>query len=120
MSSSVEREVNEALLAEVDADATVFVEAERIGDARALYDRGATYVIVTSHLAAERLSEYLELYATDRPAFEDAIARDIDDIRARRRRATRRLEDGDVGSRSGGDIDVDPLEDRRLGGEDDD
>ncbi|ELY57585.1 cation:proton antiporter [Natronolimnohabitans innermongolicus] len=85
LSSSVEREVNEALLREVGEDATVFVEAERIGDARTLYDRGATYVIMTSHLAAEKLSEYIELYVSDRASFDDAVARDVEGIRARKR-----------------------------------
>ncbi|SDQ88221.1 cation:proton antiporter [Natronobacterium texcoconense] len=95
LSSSVEREVNEALLAEVDDDATVFVEAERIDDARALYEQGATYVIMSTHLAAEKLSEYLELYVSDRAAFDEAVARDADGIEARRRRSAERLEEGD-------------------------
>ncbi len=117
LSSSVEREVNEALLAEVADDATVFVEAERIGDARALYDRGATYVIMTSHLAAEKLSEYVELYVTDRNAFDDAVARDVERVRGRHRRSADRLEarstridpastaDSDADGTSGGESD---------------
>ncbi|MDQ2049788.1 cation:proton antiporter [Natronolimnohabitans sp. A-GB9] len=95
LSSSVEREVNEALLAEVGDDATVFVEAERIDDARTLYDRGATYVIMTSHLAAEKVSEYVELYVTDRDAFEETIARDVERVNAQRRRSADRLENGE-------------------------
>jgi len=117
LSSSVEREVNEALLAEVADDATVFVEAERIGDARALYDRGATYVIMTSHLAAEKLSEYVELYVTDRNAFDDAVVRDVERVRGRHRRSADRLEarstridpastgDSDADGTSGGESD---------------
>ncbi len=114
LSSSVEREVNKALLAEVNEDATVFVEAERIDDARTLYDRGATYVIMTSHLAAEKLSEYVELYVTDQTSFDEAISRDIDAIEARQHRAVRRFEDDS-------DDDTEPLEDpnRRHGGESD-
>ncbi|AXR77757.1 cation:proton antiporter [Natrarchaeobaculum sulfurireducens] len=117
LSSSVEREVNEALLAEVADDATVFVEAERIGDARALYDRGATYVIMTSHLAAEKLTEYVELYVTNRDAFDDAVARDVERVRGQHRRSADRLEarerridpastaDPDVDETSGGEFD---------------
>ncbi|NGM69491.1 potassium transporter Kef [Natronolimnobius sp. AArcel1] len=114
LSSSVEREVNEALLAEVNEDATVFVEAERIDDARALYDRGATYVIMTSHLAAEKLSEYVELYVTDQTSFDEAISRDIDAIEARQHRAVRRFGDD-------AEDDTETLEDgdQRQGGESD-
>ncbi|ELY97477.1 sodium/hydrogen exchanger [Natrialba chahannaoensis JCM 10990] len=113
LSSSVEREVNEALLEEADDGATVFVEAERIGDARALYDRGATYVIMTSHLAAEKLSEYVGLYVTDRDTFDDAVARDKDRVMTQREEAGKRLENHETGP--GGEVsietdgDVDPV-----------
>ncbi|AGB39227.1 cation:proton antiporter [Natronococcus occultus] len=83
LSSSVEREVNEALLEEVDADADVFVEAERIDDARALYDRGATYVIMSTHLTAEMLAEYLERYLEDRSAFDETVNDDLERLRRR-------------------------------------
>ncbi|EMA47152.1 cation:proton antiporter [Halobiforma nitratireducens] len=106
LSSSVEREVNEALLGEVDEDATVFLEAERIADARALYDRGATYVIMNTHLAAEKLSEYVEQYVSDRAAFDAAIARDIEGIEARRQRAAERLEQGEREGDGGPDRDA--------------
>ncbi|MEY7849495.1 cation:proton antiporter [Natrarchaeobius sp. A-rgal3] len=121
LSSSVEREVNEALLAEVSNDATVFVEAERIDDARALYDRGATYVIMSTHLAAEKVSEYVELYVTDWEAFDDAVDRDVEGIETRRRRATRGLEGRDgAGNRetsAGLDATTDDGGDRKRGGE---
>jgi len=91
LSSSVEREVNEALLSEVADDATVFVEADRIDDARALYDLGADYVIMSTHLTAEKLATYVELHATDRAAFEGAIAGDIAEILARQRRSRDRF-----------------------------
>ncbi|SNR26185.1 cation:proton antiporter [Halorubrum vacuolatum] len=91
LSSSVEREVNEALLAEVADDATVFVEAERIDDARALYERGADYVIMSTHLTAEKLAEYVEAHTTDRHAFEEAIAGDLFEIAARQRRSRDRF-----------------------------
>ncbi|OIB59142.1 cation:proton antiporter [Natrialba sp. SSL1] len=77
LSSTVQPEVNKALLEEAPDDATVFVEAERIDDARELYDRGAAYVIMSTYLTAERLSEYIEQYVTDREAFERSIADDI-------------------------------------------
>jgi Kef-type K+ transport system membrane component KefB len=64
ISSSVEPALNKALLQEVD-DATVFVEAERVEDARELYDRGAHCVIMTPYLAADRLAEYLQAYVED-------------------------------------------------------
>ena len=81
LSSTVQPEVNKALLSEVDEEATVFVEAERIDDARELYDRGATYVVMSTYLNAEGLSGYLERFLTDRAAFEEAIERDVERIR---------------------------------------
>ncbi|WP_246084488.1 cation:proton antiporter [Salinadaptatus halalkaliphilus] len=116
LSSSVEREVNEALLEEVDDEATVFVEAERIDDARALYNRGATYVVMSTHMAAEKLSEYLELYVSDKQTFDETIARDVEGIRARQgghRRA------GADGMATGGRVDDEPVDDadRTPGGD---
>ncbi|WP_238386954.1 cation:proton antiporter [Natrialba swarupiae] len=121
LSSSVEREVNEALLEEVAEDATVFVEAERITDARALYDRGATYVIMSTHLAAEKISEYVELYVTDREAFDEAVDRDANGIEARRRRATLGSDDhggaDDAEAGDGSDVATDVGSDETPGGE---
>ena len=95
LSSTVQREVNEALLREVDDDAIVFVEAERIEDARILYEKGATYVIMSTYLTAEQLHDYLEAYFHDREAFEDAIIADIGRIEE--------MDNGRGESTSGGD-----------------
>ena len=62
LSSTVQREVNERLLEEVDAGTTVVVEAQTTDDARALYDAGATYVVMSTHLTAERVAERLRAY----------------------------------------------------------
>ncbi|RQG91546.1 potassium transporter Kef [Natrarchaeobius halalkaliphilus] len=110
LSSSVQTEVNEALLEEVDDDATVFVEAERINDARMLYDRGATYVIMSTYLTAMKLNDYLEQYFTDREAFDESIAADIERIERRGGTIAER-EDRETGL----DVDIDP---RKLGGGD--
>jgi voltage-gated potassium channel Kch len=83
LSSTVQPEVNKALLAEVPEDATVFVEADWIEDARELYDLGAHYVIMSTHLTAERISEYLELYFEDPESFREYISDDLDRIRRR-------------------------------------
>jgi Kef-type K+ transport system membrane component KefB len=80
LSSTVQSEVNKALLEEVDEDAIVFAEAESIADARDLYERGAAYVIMSTYLTAERLSEYLERYFTEPESFRAAIERDIERI----------------------------------------
>ena len=107
LSSSVERDVNRALLEEVDEDATVFVEAERIADAYDLYDRGADYVVMETYLSAEMLSEYLRLYFEDPDGFEEAIADDIERI-DRKNRLAERADDsvfGDTTPRAGGDDD---------------
>ena len=109
LSSTVQREVNEALLDEVRDDAIVFVEAEDIEDARALYEMGATYVILDTYLSIERLNEYLQLYVADREAFKEAIQEDIKRIRRENRRLAAQ-------ERETFDFDIDP---RRMGGGDD-
>ncbi len=76
LSSSVQLEVNKALLREVSDEATVFVEAERVEDARELYEMGAHSVIMSPQLAADRLAEYLAEYLEDEDAFQQAIDRD--------------------------------------------
>ena len=83
LSSSAETNVNEALLDEVSSDAIVFVEAERVHDARRLYEKGAAYVIMSTYLATEKLSDYLEQYFTDREQFEESIEEEIKRIRQR-------------------------------------
>ncbi|ELY44026.1 cation:proton antiporter [Natronorubrum bangense] len=85
LSSTVQLDVNKALLNEVSDDATAFVEAERIDGARELYDRGASYVILSTYLTAEKLSEYLEWYVSDPASFDEAVERDIERITERAR-----------------------------------
>ena len=77
LSSSVQTEVNKALLREVRDDATVFVEARRADDAQKLYDRGAHCVIVGTEFAADRFAEYLEAYLDNREVFDQAVEADI-------------------------------------------
>ncbi len=92
LSSSVQREVNEALLEEVSDDTVVFVEARSTADARKLYDAGADYVMMSTQLSATQLAHYLKLYVTDRAGFERVIAEDIERIyrRAKERNRVRR------------------------------
>ncbi len=78
LSSSVEPAVNKALLRESGDDAIVFVEAERTEDAHELYERGAHCVIMSDHLAAERLAESLRTYLENRVALEAAIESDVE------------------------------------------
>ncbi|MXV62231.1 potassium transporter Kef [Natronorubrum sp. JWXQ-INN-674] len=78
LSSSVEPTVNKALLREVGDDATVFVEAERVEDARELYDRGAHCVIMTAHLAGERLADYLRAYLAEDERLESLMDGDVE------------------------------------------
>lgn len=77
LSSTVQREINERLLREVSDDAIVFAEAERIEDAEALYDRGASYVILSTHLTGEQLAAYVESYFSDREHFDTHTRADI-------------------------------------------
>jgi len=59
LSSTVQREINERLLAEVGEDATVVVEAETTDAARSLYENGADYVVMSTQLTADRIAEQL-------------------------------------------------------------
>ena len=89
LSSSIQREVNEALLDEVRDDATVFVEAKSADDARALYEAGAEYVMMSTQLSATKLTTYLNTYIQDREAFEETIGEDIRRIQRRAAQAKR-------------------------------
>ncbi len=75
LSSSVEPNVNKALLGEVGKETIVFVEAERVAHARELYDSGAHCVILSDHLAAEMLAAALETFLED-PANLEAVVED--------------------------------------------
>ncbi|XGI83799.1 cation:proton antiporter [Halorutilales archaeon Cl-col2-1] len=81
LSSSVETDVNRTIVEETPDDTTVFVEAERTDDAIQLYNAGVDYVIMSTHLAAEKVSGYLESYFESRDAFFDAVRHDVDLIR---------------------------------------
>lgn len=83
LSSSAQPAINETLLAETGPDTVVFVEATRITNARKLYNAGADYVLMTPFLTAERLSDLLGLYVTDRGRFEDRIEREVEWIQRR-------------------------------------
>ncbi len=109
LSSTVQREINEALLDEVRDDAIVFVEADNDEDARALYEMGATYVILENQLSSEQLSEYVRLYVTDKEAFTAAIDADIERVRRENRRLAAQ-------ERDGFEFDIDP---RSIGGDSD-
>lgn len=78
LSSTVEPDVNRALLREVGPETTVFVEAEWADDARDLYAHGAHYVPMSTQLTAERLADYLEAYFEDPDGFERAVADDTE------------------------------------------
>ncbi|WP_290812237.1 cation:proton antiporter [Halovivax sp.] len=83
LSSSVQNDVNRALLAELDDDAIAFVEAERLDDARDLYDRGADYVVMSTFMAADQMADYLKAYFESREAFLTATEKDLERIRER-------------------------------------
>jgi len=89
ISSSVEVDVNELLIAKSKPDATVLVEAERIEDAVRLYEQGADYVIMSTHLTAEKVSSYLADYFQNREQFLEKTQPD----RERIERRTPRLDD---------------------------
>ncbi len=81
LSSTAQPEHNRRLLEEVPEGTIVFCEAERIADAEELYDLGAHYVILSTHLTGEKLVDYLDSYFADHEAFETHIREDIRRIR---------------------------------------
>jgi Kef-type K+ transport system membrane component KefB len=77
LSSSVEPDVNKALLREVPPEATVFVEAQNVADAQDLYRRGAHCVVLSARLAGGRLAAYLKTYLEDEAAFRQCVDADV-------------------------------------------
>ncbi|MWV65299.1 potassium transporter Kef [Halorubrum sp. JWXQ-INN 858] len=71
LSSTVQAEINERLLTEVDDDATVVVEAETAAVARRLYDAGADYVVMSTQLTADHVAERLRTVLRDGGTFGD-------------------------------------------------
>ncbi|NBB72673.1 MAG: potassium transporter Kef [Bacteroidetes bacterium] len=82
LSSSVEPDVNKALLQEVHRGATVFVEAETVEDARELYRRGAHCVVLSEQFAGGRLAAYLRAYLKDEATFKQCVDADIGLLRS--------------------------------------
>ncbi len=76
LSSSDQLEIGKTILRETSVDAIVVLEADDPVDAKALYDRGADYVIRSVPLAADRLAEYLDSLLTDPDKFARAAERD--------------------------------------------
>jgi Kef-type K+ transport system membrane component KefB len=82
LSSSVEPDVNKALLREVPPEATVFVEAQNVADAQDLYRRGAHCVVLSARLAGGRLAAYLKTYLEDEAAFRQCVDADVSLLRS--------------------------------------
>lgn len=76
LSSSTQTEISKTVLKETGEDATVILTAENNDDARALYERGADYVIQSVELSSDRLADYLAAELEDPDAFDRAVERD--------------------------------------------
>lgn len=81
-SSSVQLEINEIILREAPADATVFAEAATAKQEKRLYDLGAAYVIMAPQLSVAQFIEYLDSYFKNRPDFDEKIAADMEKLRS--------------------------------------
>ena len=81
-SSSVQQDINQLLLDEVNPDATVFVEAEWPDEAIALYDNGADFVVIAPQLSAEQLRYYLVSYLSAPDEFEAVLQADLNILRS--------------------------------------
>ena len=81
LSSSDQLEIGKRLLKETGDETTVIVEANSPEDARALYERGANYVIRSVELSAERLGDYLGALLADPDAFDRVVEREVELMR---------------------------------------
>ncbi len=81
LSSSDQVEIGKTILGETSDGTTVILEASNDEDARALYDRGATYVIRSVSLSSERLADYLEAYLENPEVFDRVAIRDAELLR---------------------------------------
>ena len=81
-SSSEQRRINEIILEETRAGATVLVEAKTEKDADRLYESGADYVVLAPQLAADQLKRYLEAYLKDTVDFEKIVEADLEILRS--------------------------------------
>ena len=81
LSSSDRVEIGKTILRETNDDATVILEATDDEDARALYERGADYVIQSVPLSSERLSTYLEALLEAPDGFTEVADRDAELLR---------------------------------------
>ncbi|WP_226042569.1 cation:proton antiporter [Natrinema sp. DC36] len=81
LSSTVEPDINRILLEEIGDDTVVFAEAESTEDAADLYDRGAHYVILSTALTSEKLTDHLRLYFNESEEFWAVVDSDIGHLR---------------------------------------
>ncbi|WP_117594413.1 cation:proton antiporter [Haloprofundus halophilus] len=81
LSSTVEPAINRILLAEVGPETVVFAEANSAEDAAELYEHGAHYVVMSTVLTSEKLTDYLRRYVHDPDEFWAGVERDIGHLR---------------------------------------
>lgn len=81
LSSSAEQNINRTALQESRDDAIVFAEANSVDDAIELYQAGATYVILSTLLTGQELTDVLESYLGSPDAFTQRVAHDKDVLR---------------------------------------
>jgi LmbE family N-acetylglucosaminyl deacetylase len=84
-----------------DAEEALFVEAEQAEDAAQLYEQGADYVVISTHLTAEKVSAYLAEYFEDREQFLGEMQPDLERIEQR----TPRWDESTSRAGSGGETD---------------
>lgn len=72
--------INRRIIEDADRDATVFAKSDDIETAVELYEMGASYVLLKNILAAEKISEYLELYLEDPEIFDEEIREETESI----------------------------------------
>ena len=82
LSSSDQVEIGKTILRETGEKTTVIVEANDAQDARALYERGADYVVRSVSLSSNRLADYLEALLEDGEVFDRAAERDAELLRS--------------------------------------
>lgn len=72
--------LNKKIAEEVPKDVTLFLRGTDFEDAAELYEMGAHYVIIENMVAAEQVSDYLELWLEDRELFLEEVESDLEKL----------------------------------------
>lgn len=73
-------QLNKKIAEEVPKEVTLFLRATDFEDAAELYEMGAHYVIIENMVAAEQVSDYIELWLDDPELFAEEVESDLEKL----------------------------------------